>query len=191
MHSLRVAVDDIPAQGRQIIVDTQSVWTKPMQDLHINCDIVVPLHVKVLTIPVQGGVLVRGKLKGQVTLACDLCAEDASVSIDYDIDTFEAIPGESIPFEDEEDEESMDFEDTLASSESRIILEKNVPYLDLAALCWEEFMLALPMRPLCQENCQGLCPHCGKNLNEENCSCSKDEGDPRLALLRTIKITPK
>ena len=53
---------------------------------------------------------------------------------------------------------------------------------------WEEFSLALPVKPLCRPDCRGLCPECGKNLNEGACGCSRDSGDPRLAALRQLKV---
>ena len=47
--------------------------------------------------------------------------------------------------------------------------------------------LSLPLRVLCSENCRGLCPYCGNNLNEhEECSCSKDIIDPRMAVLKKL-----
>ncbi|HPT85185.1 MAG TPA: DUF177 domain-containing protein [Bacillota bacterium] len=55
--------------------------------------------------------------------------------------------------------------------------------LDLAPLATEEVYLGLPMRELCSEDCRGLCPKCGKNLNEGPCSCPEREPDPRLAIL--------
>ena len=58
--------------------------------------------------------------------------------------------------------------------------------LDLAAVCWEEFVLALPPTPLCQEGCKGLCARCGANLNAGPCGCPPEEGDPRLAVLRGL-----
>ncbi len=191
MNPFHIAVGDIPAHGRELVVSDENVWTKPIQDLHIDCKIVEPLCVKVLATPLQGGILVRGKLTGRVALACDLCAEVTEFEINHSIDAFESIPGESIDFEDGSDDDGEDFEDALADSESRVVLDKNIPYLDMGALCWEELMLALPMRPLCQDNCQGLCPTCGINLNESVCACTQDQGDPRLAVLRNLKITSK
>lgn len=47
----------------------------------------------------------------------------------------------------------------------------------------EAVLLALPMRPLCREDCRGLCPRCGKLLNEGPCPCPKEDIDPRLAKL--------
>ena len=60
--------------------------------------------------------------------------------------------------------------------------------IDLAPLLREQIILALPTRPLCDEHCKGLCPSCGVNLNLESCRCAATAGDPRLAVLRNIKI---
>jgi uncharacterized protein len=51
----------------------------------------------------------------------------------------------------------------------------------------EQFYLALPMKPLCQEGCRGLCPQCGTNLNQSECACISEWKDPRLAPLEAIK----
>ncbi len=56
--------------------------------------------------------------------------------------------------------------------------------LDLAEQVRESFLLLLPRKPLCREDCAGLCPVCGVNRNEEGCGCSRAEGDPRLEVLR-------
>ena len=59
--------------------------------------------------------------------------------------------------------------------------------IDLGQLMEEQFYLALPMKPLCREECRGLCPVCGKNLNRETCDCRRDWEDPRFAALRKLK----
>ena len=58
--------------------------------------------------------------------------------------------------------------------------------LDLGGLMREQFYLALPMKPLCREDCQGLCPVCGINRNRETCSCRSEWVDPRLEALRNL-----
>jgi uncharacterized protein len=59
--------------------------------------------------------------------------------------------------------------------------------IDLGELMTEQFLLSLPMKPLCQEACKGLCPQCGTNLNRATCTCVNDWVDPRLAALEALK----
>jgi len=59
--------------------------------------------------------------------------------------------------------------------------------IDLGQLMREQFYLSVPMKPLCQDDCRGLCPMCGTNLNRGTCACKQDWEDPRLAVLRNLK----
>ncbi len=58
--------------------------------------------------------------------------------------------------------------------------------IDLAQMVLEQIVLALPMKPLCQEDCRGLCPECGVNRNTTSCACVLEETDPRWATLKTL-----
>jgi uncharacterized protein len=58
--------------------------------------------------------------------------------------------------------------------------------IDLGQLMREQFYLALPMKPLCREDCKGLCAQCGTNLNTGTCDCSPVWEDPRLAALKNL-----
>ena len=51
----------------------------------------------------------------------------------------------------------------------------------------EQVLLALPLKVICREDCRGLCPHCGKNLNTERCSCAEPVEDPRWSALKEIR----
>jgi len=51
----------------------------------------------------------------------------------------------------------------------------------------EQVLLALPLKITCRADCKGLCPHCGKNLNQEQCSCSVPMEDPRWAALKDVR----
>jgi len=48
--------------------------------------------------------------------------------------------------------------------------------------------LSIPMKLLCREDCQGICPGCGANLNQEACRCGEKPGDPRWEKLRELLI---
>ncbi len=58
--------------------------------------------------------------------------------------------------------------------------------LDTDALLRDDILLELPSKFLCKESCKGLCPKCGKNLNEGSCNCDTHEVDPRLAVLKQL-----
>src|SRR5262245_66332941 len=58
---------------------------------------------------------------------------------------------------------------------------------DLGQLMREQFLLSLPMKPLCSDACRGLCPVCGTNLNRGSCDCTRTWDDPRFAALREIR----
>jgi uncharacterized protein len=50
----------------------------------------------------------------------------------------------------------------------------------------EQVLLALPLKVTCRPDCKGLCPQCGKNLNQEQCSCATEIEDPRWAALKDV-----
>jgi uncharacterized protein len=56
--------------------------------------------------------------------------------------------------------------------------------LDLTEDIMSMVILSLPMKPLCDEECKGLCPKCGTNRNKEECNCVVEDIDPRLAKLK-------
>jgi len=49
-------------------------------------------------------------------------------------------------------------------------------------------LLRLPLKPLCREDCKGLCPGCGANLNQGKCGCRGEEGDSRWGALKDLKV---
>ena len=51
----------------------------------------------------------------------------------------------------------------------------------------EQVLLAVPLKVICREDCKGLCPHCGKNLNAEECCCADPVEDPRWSALKDIR----
>ncbi|MGN0452968.1 MAG: YceD family protein [Ruminococcus sp.] len=58
--------------------------------------------------------------------------------------------------------------------------------LELEDLVTSDILLELPLKFLCSDGCKGLCPKCGQDLNEGNCSCGKRTVDPRLEVLRQL-----
>jgi uncharacterized protein len=85
----------------------------------------------------------------------------------------------------------IDFTELYAFSEkavtdSNLILPED-GHIDLAPLVREYMLLEIPIGPLCRPDCKGLCPVCGENLNENEHDHGEEEGDPRLAVLKSLK----
>ncbi|MFH1914523.1 MAG: DUF177 domain-containing protein [Pseudomonadota bacterium] len=169
-----ITISDIPAHGRDFVFDDQALWREGWEAFALRVKPGSDLVAVYTVLPQDGGALVRGTLKGSVFVPCDRCAASFEYGIDTSYDLFEQLPdGEG-----EGDE----------VEEPRVREHGGELQLDMGALLWEEFALALPVKPLCDESCQGVCPGCGVDRNAEPCACADDEGDERLAVFRTLKI---
>jgi len=68
-------------------------------------------------------------------------------------------------------------------------LNLNNPVINLLEDVHSSLVLSLPIKLLCEENCRGLCPTCGVNLNEQKCDCRKDQNDSRWETLKNLQVT--
>jgi uncharacterized protein len=61
------------------------------------------------------------------------------------------------------------------------------PVIPVAPIAEERIQMAVPMKPLCRDECRGLCPRCGSDLNVSECKCVVEEVDPRWQALQLLK----
>lgn len=120
------------------------------------------------------GVLVQGNLLGEAHVACARCLAPVPVDLDVQVEevfvpTVDMATGRSIKPEEED--------------EALWIDEHHI--LDLSEVLRQDVMLELPPHVLCKEDCRGLCPECGTNLNEASCDCKPDI-DPRWSSLTDL-----
>lgn len=119
----------------------------------------------------------EGRLSARVTAVCARCTEEFDVSQARDF-RFVLAPKAAGELNTKNlDAEDLEF--SLYDGEE----------VDVSPLIREQLLLALPTRPLCQEECRGLCPNCGANLNLGACGCTTQIPDPRLEVLRSLKIS--
>ncbi|MCU1460995.1 MAG: hypothetical protein JWO37_1070 [Acidimicrobiales bacterium] len=122
------------------------------------------VEVEVLLEAVSDGILATGSARAPWRSECRRCLRavegDAEVTFR---ELFEEHPteGETWPLQHEE--------------------------VDLEPLVRESLLLALPLAPLCDDACRGLCPTCGADLNEGPCDCVPDDRDPRWAALDVLR----
>ena len=123
---------------------------------------------------------VSGRAQTRVEVSCSRCLESFEVPIDTTFD-LRYVP----VVENTGGGEQEVGEDDLATAYYREGM------LDVTDLVREQFVLALPMKPLCTEDCRGLCPECGTNLNKSQCDCAPRWEDPRLAGLKSLLTRDK
>jgi uncharacterized protein len=123
-------------------------------------------------------VRITGRVATTLELACSRCLEGFRVPVDATFDLM-YLPATSEPTVGEQEVE----EDDLGTSYYRDGV------IDLEDLVREQLFLALPMKPLCQDACRGLCTECGTNLNTGTCGCTHAWEDPRLAPLKALTRT--
>lgn len=109
---------------------------------------------------------------------CDRCAEEVHGTHSASIERI--VVADKLGTNDDDDSISQDSDDY-----TRTILTDN--FIDIDADIVEELALMFPTSILCREDCAGICPGCGENLNEQPCRCVEEkELDPRLAVLAEL-----
>lgn len=114
-----------------------------------------PIKLELEIFNTSDSFVVKGKLKAELILSCSRCLQKYSSPVELDI-------SEDVLKSEMEDEEEL--------------------YLDEIVV--DNIILSLPMKPLCSDDCKGICPNCGQNLNEGECDCEVEVLDPRLAKLK-------
>jgi uncharacterized protein len=128
----------------------------------------------------DGAYGVTGRVSTRLQVECSRCLEPFEVPVDASFDL------RYVPYRQNAGEGEREVgEDDLATAYHREGM------LDLIELLREQFVLALPMKPLCRDQCRGLCPQCGTNLNKMQCDCAPTWEDPRLAPLKSLLTRDK
>ncbi len=159
--SLRVPITSIPPEGLEVEVDLGenyfSRWREEDQGLEfssaqINGAVRLEKHGR--------DILARGHLQGHLQLACGRCLENFAALVDTDFDLL-LVPGPGPAGNEAEELSTSDLDLDYYTGET----------LDLEAILREQIILMVPLKPLCAEDCQGICPRCGAVLNLEACTC--------------------
>lgn len=79
----------------------------------------------------------------------------------------------------------------IADNEDYLFFEGGGQMVDLTSTLSQAIILSISLKPLCSDNCRGLCPSCGVNLNKEQCGCKKESIDPRWEKLKELSSQSK
>ncbi len=135
----------------------------------------VKVHADLSLVRLKRSVLVTGRAEARPRQTCSRCLQEFDLTVPFKIE--------------EEFVQTVDVDSGLplevaAEPDTFAIDEKHI--IDISEALRQYLILALPMKPLCQPDCPGLCPVCGGNLKEAKCGCDRDTGDVRWAALREL-----
>lgn len=128
-----------------------------------EAEVAGPLQVRGVATSLGDGVYVEASVRGSMKLVCSRCLTPFEKPLDLSCEgKFVEDPAES----EAGDEDEVD------------VFPLEGTFCDLDEMIAHEIVLSVPMKPLCKEECKGLCPTCGRNLNEGDCDCPKPEEAP-------------
>jgi uncharacterized protein len=145
------------------------------QDLELKfegADFVKPVEVQLNLRKGEDSFYCSGYAKTEVKLECSRCLEPYFHSLEARLDFFVKV---------EQDKIEIEYQDQVEP----LIFPGN-QFFSIDNLIKEAILLNLPLKPLCSEDCKGLCPVCGVNLNISTCKCKKEKLDPRWEKLRDL-----
>ena len=117
-----------------------------------------------------------GRLRTVIGLACSRCLCPVSYELEAEIEEFCVL---------EQIDEPAAYAGTGDEEADPIpILDEEI--IDLSELVRQCVVVAAPATVVCRDDCRGLCPHCGRDLNQETCDCARDEIDPRWSALQNL-----
>ncbi len=167
---MKILIADIPEEG--LIIDLEEHLTPD------DGSVVAPVvsHLELMKTGTE--VMVSGRVQTEVIRECSRCLRSFRRSVNIPVNVVyhpaEEVAGEGQPARHALNIDEMDM-GFYRDGE-----------IDITELLREQIVLAGEMKPLCDEACKGICPHCGTDLNTESkhCTCSDDRVDPRLEVLK-------
>lgn len=116
----------------------------------------------------EDGIYLQAKVYFEFETKCSRCLKEITIEEENNLEY-------RIQFK--EDEEISSDEEVIKVSGYAIDLTKPII---------SSILLSIPMKTICDENCKGICPQCGNDLNEGQCNCKNNNIDPRLAKLKEL-----
>ena len=146
-----------------------------------ECKFVTPINTVLAASRIDEMIRVNGNVTTQVRLSCGRCLQEYETPLKsrFDLTYVNRIP--EIQTDEEQDEVEI-------SVEEMGLIYFEGEEINLKDGIQEQVILALPIKPLCSKDCKGLCPGCGKDLNQDDCDCGQQPGDPRFAVLKKLQL---
>ena len=179
MRPLHIRISEIPRDGLDVVAARGKAWIpRLLEGLNPHPLRTCRLVSASLFLSLEGRDLVTsGSFAAEGEGVCDRCTEPVAVRMEKE---FHAVlvprdhgPAESRDIELHGDDLEIGFYDGGG--------------IDVADIFWEQVVLALPVKILCRDDCQGVCPRCGADRNRARCSCREDAEAKPFDVLKNLR----
>lgn len=146
-----------------------------------DCEFFHPLDIQLGVRRIDRMVAVEGRFSTKVRMNCNRCLKAfvSTMKSRFNLTYTHELPPQKESVGDDGVE--------LRAEEMGLILFKGEE-IDMRDAVQSEIVMAIPIQPLCANDCKGLCPQCGSDLNAGDCGCKRKSVDPRFAVLKRLKI---
>lgn len=174
---MKIQVLNIPPEGIRLEYEKTADWfTEKLKDAGPRDFSVDGIRVRFKVTKIGGAIAVEGRLESKIEMVCCRCLKTFTKDFGSDF-RYIYLPFEKMP---REEETEITEEDAGVSYYEDVI--------DLAEIAVEQIVLGIPMKPLCGENCRGLCPYCGNDLNVADCGHEQKRSFSPFALLKDYPV---
>lgn len=166
---------DLAAGGRDSWIVEGVLPPSALVELGAEATVIAPGSAKIIISKEDTLWRVRGELEATIELSCSRCLSQFRLTLMVNPDRFFAV--------------GKDPANAFGQSE----MEEDVVYIEsgefsILRFTEEELILVLPMIPLCNDDCFGLCQNCGADKNLEACSCPNERKENPFAILGSVKL---
>jgi uncharacterized protein len=176
--SLQISLKAIPETGLELGIDLGPEWFDRWRQEDPGLEFSAARVKGTVSLEKHGNdILVRGQLTGNLNLTCSRCLETFAAPVEGDFDLL-LVPGPLAAAGIDEELSQPDLDVDYYRGE----------VVDVESIIREQIILMIPLKPLCDENCRGLCPRCGANLNVTTCQCQPEAVNSPFAHLAKLKI---
>jgi uncharacterized protein len=176
---LTLRLDEIPSEGLSLEWKEEPValsgYLENLSDIDFRFE--GPLESQATIKKLGQSVMIKGRIKAILQLRCVRCLKEFSYPL---ASVFELTlrSTEETALTEEVELSDKDLESNFFDGEE----------IALSEVACEQVFLEIPMKPLCQDGCKGLCPSCGKDMNVSSCECKKKELESEFSVLKKLKL---
>jgi uncharacterized protein len=185
---MKILVDRLTEAPKPFHFEGDAAWWRDYRGGHgeLDCEAAEPFALDVRAHMMGEDIYLEGSMHGAIAVECSRCLARYRHPLREDFQLVLEPAGERMP---------ADPESARALARDGMCLGDELdagwyrgPEIDLEAFFAEMIALALPIQPLCREDCAGLCPQCGIDRNTASCDCAERKPDSPFAVLSALRV---